>query len=142
MSIRDEYDEIAFSELLGKTIIRIVIANDKTALYIDTDDLVRFRMSHHQDCCEHVSIEDIAGDLGDLLHSPIIRAEANSNDDPEADEHGTWTYYKFDTANGDVTIRWYGSSNGYYSESVEFEYKSITAHNCNDVPTQKHVAYT
>jgi len=89
----------------------------------------KYRMFHEQDCCEIVAIEDIVGDLTDLLYSPILRATKDSDQDAPIgiekaeDPYGssTWTFYNISTAKGYVTIRWYGESNGYYSESVDFE---------------------
>jgi hypothetical protein len=83
---------------------------------------------HNQDCCEGVSIEDIVGDLSDLVGSPILEAEevTNRDDPPPSNEYGyesyTWTYYKFATIKGHVNIRWFGESNGYYSESVDLHW--------------------
>jgi hypothetical protein len=109
--------------LVGKTLTEIQKVEDDE-IYFVTSDEETYRMWHYQDCCEDVTIEDIIGDLDDLIGSPITLAEeVTSNENPlneEWDESFTWTFYKFATNKGYVTIRWYGTSNGYYSESVDF----------------------
>jgi hypothetical protein len=111
------------SELIGKVLTEIG-GNRVDELIFYTEDGECYRMYHEQDCCEHVYIEDICGDLDDLIGAPILLAEEVSENAPpldEWDESYTWTFYKFATAKGYVTIRWYGTSNGYYSESVAFK---------------------
>lgn len=88
-----------------------------------------FRMLHEQDCCESVTIDDIVGNLDDLIGSPVTLAEESTSDNNNSDKHGpqdeydesyTWTFYRLATVKGFVDIKWYGTSNGYYSESVSF----------------------
>lgn len=112
-------DAVDFASLLGVTITSITVSGDRTEIEIVTADGLKLLMLHQQDCCESVWVEDIAGDLTDLLDVPLLQAESVSEVDPNADESGTWTFYKLATIKGSVTIRWYGQSNGYYSESVE-----------------------
>ena len=104
--------------------------DDDERLIIKLENGKSFQFLHFQDCCENVFIEDIVGDLKDLIGSPIFMAEGVSHSSEEnmpddlvrQDEYSyTWTFYKFATAKGYVTVRWLGTSNGYYSEAVEFE---------------------
>jgi hypothetical protein len=115
-----EYCDV--SVLLGKTLISLENIGDE--LVFKTTDGETYRMYHEQDCCENVYIEDICGNIADLVGEPITYAEECTNSDLPAKsewaESYTWTFYKFATCKGWVDIRWYGSSNGYYSESVSF----------------------
>lgn len=113
------------SELVGKTITEI--KNDSSQIDFICSDGTMYRMYHEQDCCESVRVEDIAGDLDDLLNSPILVAEEVNDADFENNyrfeyqpESFTWTFYKLATFKGYVTIRWLGESNGWYSEGVDF----------------------
>jgi|SRR6266404_374644 len=63
-----------------------------------------------------VYIDDICGDITNLIGRPILQTECISN--KNSDE--TWTFYKFSTVKGTVTIKWRGTSNGYYSEEVSY----------------------
>lgn len=118
------------TELLNKIIFKIDNYDDRINFYC-TDGHI-YSMYHEQDCCESVSIDDINGDLDDLIGSPILMADESTSSntkmdgtplDDEYQESCTWTFYKFATIKGYVDIRWFGGSNGYYSESVNF-YKS------------------
>jgi hypothetical protein len=126
MSYYSDYDYSFsgdFGVLRGRTIKAIERGDDELKFVMDNGDV--FRMCHHQDCCEGVYIEDICGDLDDLIDTPVLLAEEVTNhDDPPAEDYAesyTWTFYKLATIKGRVTIRWFGASNGYYSEDVSFD---------------------
>lgn len=126
-------DTAQVSDMLGKIITNITLPNEE-----DSQDMILFEctdgsaylMYHEQDCCENVEIDDINGDLDNLIGRPLAMADvATSGDRPDLDrgareeswdDSHTWTFYRFGTVRGFVDIRWYGSSNGYYSESVDF----------------------
>ena len=113
---------VDFSALVGKTIAAIEKDNfDGDQLTIACSDGSAYVMLHQQDCCEHVEIEDICGDLEDLIGNPVLQAEESTSEgDKSRHDSSTWTFYKLATIKGSVTIRWFGESNGYYSEGVDF----------------------
>ena len=111
-----------FDFVIGKTCVK---ATDDRLEFNDGSSLSFY---HNQDCCEYVEVYDVCGDLGDLIGCPLLVAEEVESDTPEEynpahePESMTWTFYKFATIAGSVTIRWLGTSNGYYSERVDWDY--------------------
>lgn len=117
------------SELFGKTLTRVERGmhwGEDALIMEDTAGTV-YTLAHSRDCCENVNIDDITGDLSDLVGSPLTMAEESSQDGKEAGlafpneytpDSSTWTFYKFATVKGYVTVRFFGESNGYYSEGV------------------------
>lgn len=75
---------------------------------------------HKQDCCEYVSVEEVAGDWDNLIGFPLLVAEERSE---HGSGEGTYTFYTFRSIGGTVDVRWLGTSNGYYSEAVDFEFR-------------------
>ena len=108
-----------FESLVGKVLTKIT--NNGDELIFETSTGEKYKMFHDQDCCESVSIEDIDSDIQDLVGDPILLAEVRTKDDEEdTDGSSMWTFYTIRTIKASVTIRWYGSSNGYYSIGVDF----------------------
>lgn len=106
-------------ELKGKTIEKITVTDDE--ILFDCEYGQKYKMYHEQECCECVYIDEIIGDIIDLIGTPIVMAEEVCEGDYTDDGSCTWTFYKLATSNGYVTIRWYGESNGYYSEYADFK---------------------
>jgi len=67
---------VDFSELLNKYIVKIDKLDDEIYFYLTNG--AEYKMYHENDCCEHVYIEDIDGDLNDLLHSRILQADEST----------------------------------------------------------------
>ena len=138
MSSPISWEDAPFEEIKGKTLIDVrewyvhpetlhqsdvpqprVEAGE--AVFYFSDGSVYY-MYHNQDCCEQVRIVDICGNWEDLIGLPLYLAQESESEaeDHETYDVGLWTFYRFATVKGYLTLRWLGESNGYYSMSVNF----------------------
>jgi hypothetical protein len=112
------------SELVGETIATVTGGETGSdEMVVTTTSGKAIKVYHQQSCCESVSIED--ADLDDVvggvvLFAGFVEGVAPTVDDEYAESY-TWSFLKIDTSKGSIWQRWYGSSNGYYSESVDVE---------------------
>ena len=129
-------EKVKIEEFLGKTLTKIEVSKNKKEIYFYTSCEKKYSQYHDQNCCEQVLIEDICGDLDDLIGAPILLAEEVTYEDKTPDgfeerDHQSycWTFYKLATINGYVTIRWYGSSNGFYGVKVNMIVEDVEENN-------------
>lgn len=102
--------------LLGKTLTKVTSERDEIAFHIDDGEI--WVLQHEPDCCETVSLVDVSGDLDDLVGLLVVAEEVQRERVITSDGEGTtWTFCKFATAKGYVTLSWRGDSNGYYTET-------------------------
>lgn len=116
-----------FKTLTGKNIVEVNgLCKGSKYVNIVFADGTSIKFYHSQSCCEEVEVDDVCGCVDDLIGSTVYSIEKVSNDNygprDQYDSSYTWTFYKFKTSKGYVDLRWYGSSNGYYSEEVNVDY--------------------
>jgi hypothetical protein len=106
-----------------------------------TENNKKITMFHEQSCCESVFITSKTDNLNILIGKTIVDVtetvlpnhtfdrsiEAQYDDDNSF----TWTFYKFfykgvDDKTEEIEIIWFGTSNGYYDEGVQFKCEETT----------------
>lgn len=112
-------------EMLGKTFKSVAKTHNDRLVFTDQNG-DQYIFHHYQGCCESVDIADLVGDLEDFEGSPLLEAEVSSSSSIDEYDSNTWTFYKFGTIKGHVNIRWFGASNGYYSETVDQTFVSAS----------------
>lgn len=120
-----------YTEFSGKTIQEIRGCkkhSDEVTIKFTDGSCLKFY--HRQDCCETVLLEDFDVTPEDLVNANIISIEeriSNSNENEIKplntwDQSYTWSFYVIKTSRFTMTMRWYGESNGWYSETVTIDY--------------------
>jgi hypothetical protein len=107
-------ESVEIESLIGEIIKDITYDNQSISFFTDKNV---FKFEHHQHCCESVYLQDVIGDLSDLIDSPIALAECRT--DEQEDGRLKYTFYHLGTIKGRVDIRFNGSSSEYYSMDVD-----------------------
>ena len=117
--------EIVDFEILKGKVFSDIKANCDTVTFC-IDGIERYILQHVESWSEDVSIDDIVGDLSDLIGKEITKAEEIQSDTDLPDgisedyfESWTYSFYYLHTLDSCVTIKFFGTSNGYYSETAE-----------------------
>ena len=109
-------------DLEGELITEIDVIdneNQNNQVLITTASGRQFLIHHSQDWCEYVRIEGIDGEFRHLVGKVIEQASEVVEDCSEGYESATRTTHTFKADKNTVVVRWFGESNGFYSESVD-----------------------
>lgn len=121
MNYPDARSKIPRSSLTGKKVQAVVHTEHEITLIFD--DGLQYTQEHLQDCCETVTVYDVNPPLDTIVGGVLHSITVEYGEGPHARPPCTWTFYKIHTSKGSVDIRWYGESNGYYSEEVDETYR-------------------
>lgn len=116
------HNEKSLRAMIGQTVTSVEgLVYGSETVTMRTAEGNELRLQYDYDCCASCSVEQIDGDPEDLVGVPLLMCEIVDSEDVapacEDPESYTWTFVKFGTVKGYVTVRWFGRSNGYYSES-------------------------
>lgn len=117
------YDNNIFEKVVGKTVGNIEYSGCDEVDFQFTDGY-SLRFYHSQDCCETVEVEKIEGAVFSEVKGKVIKSFLEEVDVETIGVHcdsKTKTLYTITFESGEViTILWVGTSNGYYSENVDY----------------------
>jgi hypothetical protein len=68
-------NELTMSIMLGKVITEIEGGIGDDVLRFACSDGSKYQLYHSQNCCESVTIDDVVGDLKDLIGQPLLMSE-------------------------------------------------------------------
>lgn len=113
--------KVALSELVGQTITSfqgLEINSDLIDLF--TAEGNHYTFSHEQDCCELVYLADFECDFTN--NATVISVEVSESDATPTNKNleAHWIFYKIETSNGELWLRFFGESNGCYSTNIDF----------------------
>lgn len=128
--MRPTWDNRSRIEALDGKVVKFIdldLDRDDGEIRIECEDGSVFLFHHQQDCCEYVNIVDVKGDPVKLqgyklkVSEEVIRDPDKEEfpDRLEFAESSTLTTHTFKTTEETLVVKWIGTSNGYYSESVD-----------------------
>jgi hypothetical protein len=124
------WHDVDIGTMVGSVVLRA--SRDEDSITFETDRGT-WLLRHERDCCEEVTIEEVNIDLATVAGLVTRAEEASSVGGLHGDAEGkedawgdswTWTFYRFCIGGQDFEARWFGQSNGYYSEDVDVTFTS------------------
>lgn len=129
-----EKTEVSISALRGQTLASVdYLPPDldcEERFLLTTVDGRTYEISHHQECCESVQLEETEGDWQKIIGRVIVDAEKHTIEVSQKNEtvDVRLTELVFRTDEHTLIQRWIGESNGYYGIEVDvYELEKIAS---------------
>lgn len=102
---------VSVKELIGKTITDVAIMDqlDEDRVKLCCSDGSKYIMGHTQQHSESVYLEEVEGNIFDILNSPVIDAREDVSNDWVGHSGHIYTTYIIATNNGAVVFKWAGT---------------------------------